>query len=397
MCFCTELKDESDWGNEGSQMIKTILFDVDGVLLSEEHYFDASALTVWEMVISNNYIGLSPEQFKTEYSEAEITTIRAHVFQNDKVLKFLKSRGLNANWDMNYLTFSYQLIHLLSQIKEKELANIKQWLSNEIDRTTLQEIAAVLNSYDVQFNFDLFIDDFEKSTETKEGLMKHLDVLAKKKLGIETDVFEKKGTLWSVCEHVTQEWYVGDEHVVTSTGRPAVQLGKKGFLANETTLSPSEEISQLFQFFIDQGIMIGIGTGRPSLETIQPFKHLDWLKYFDVNRIVTADEVLKAQKEVPSTSLSKPHPFTYIMAVYGKSHTVAECLQINLPVDNGREILIVGDSLADYLAAKQMGCQFAAVLTGLSGKDARSDFEKHKADYILDSVLDVKGLVESLI
>jgi phosphoglycolate phosphatase-like HAD superfamily hydrolase len=55
---------------------------------------------------------------------------------------------------------------------------------------------------------------------------------------------------------------------------------------------------------------------------------------------------------------------------------------------------VVGDSLADLLAARKMGCQFAAVLTGLSGKDARSTFEKHEADYILDTVLDLRGIIE---
>jgi phosphoglycolate phosphatase-like HAD superfamily hydrolase len=45
------------------------------------------------------------------------------------------------------------------------------------------------------------------------------------------------------------------------------------------------------------------------------------------------------------------------------------------------------------LAARQLGCKFAAVLTGLSGKDARSDFEKHEADHILDSVLDLKDIL----
>ncbi len=59
-------------------------------------------------------------------------------------------------------------------------------------------------------------------------------------------------------------------------------------------------------------------------------------------------------------------------------------------MQQGDEILVVGDSLADLLAARQMGCRFAAVLTGLSGKDARSEFEKHQADYILDSVLDIQ-------
>ena len=75
-------------------MIKTILFDVDGVLLSEEHYFDASALTVWELLISDNYLGLAPETYKTDYNAEEIKDIRENVFgQNDEVLKLMKSTG----------------------------------------------------------------------------------------------------------------------------------------------------------------------------------------------------------------------------------------------------------------------------------------------------------------
>jgi phosphoglycolate phosphatase-like HAD superfamily hydrolase len=109
---------------------------------------------------------------------------------------------------------------------------------------------------------------------------------------------------------------------------------------------------------------------------------------------VTADEVLLAEKQLPEPkSLSKPHPFTYIAALYGKDTPVHECLQTSLPLENGHEVLIVGDSLADLLAARQMGCTFVAVLTGLSGKDARSEFEKYEAEYILDSVLDIKGIL----
>jgi phosphoglycolate phosphatase-like HAD superfamily hydrolase len=378
-------------------MIKTILFDVDGVLLSEEHYFDASALTVWEMLISNNYLGLQPDQFKTDYSEAEIAAIRDTVFNNDTVLELQKSRGLNANWDMIYLTFSYQLIHLLSQIQETESLRIKQWLGKEMDRHTLLEMAAVLAKYKVTFDFGLFNEDFQKSSETKQGLMDHLNVLAYEKLGIETTIFSGKGALWSECEHASQEWYVGDEHIIASTGRPSVQLGKRGFLANETTTCPSPELGQLFQSLTDKGIVIGIGTGRPELETIQPFKHLNWLQYFDRNHIITADEVLKAEKEVPKgMSLSKPNPFTYVMALLGKNHSATECIQAHLPLEKGHDILIVGDSLADLLAAREMGCRFAAVLTGLSGQDARSEFEEHGAEYILDSVLEVKELLNQL-
>ncbi|MDP4161732.1 MAG: HAD hydrolase-like protein [Bacillota bacterium] len=378
-------------------MIKTMLFDVDGVLLSEEHYFDASALTVWELLYSNNYLGLQPQKFSTEYTSSEITAIREQVFQEDAVLKFLKSRGLNANWDMIYLTFSYQLIHLLSQIKEVESEHIKKWLGIQITRETLLEIGNTLKKHKVTVEFHLFLEDFHQSVGMKQSLFDYLDTLAKEKLGIETTVFRQKGTLWSVCEHISQEWYVGDENVFASTGRPSVQLGKKGFLANEETLRSKSEISELFEFLLNAGISIGIGTGRPALETIEPFKHLNWLRYFEENHIVTADEVLKAQNEYTSKkSLSKPHPYTYIQALYGKDYPIQDCLQKHLPIESAKEVLIVGDSLADLLAAREMGATFAAVLTGLSGQNARSEFEKYQADYILDSVLDVKNLVESI-
>ncbi|HEY4553755.1 MAG TPA: HAD hydrolase-like protein, partial [Bacillaceae bacterium] len=200
------------------------------------------------------------------------------------------------------------------------------------------------------------------------------------------------------CEHISQEWYVGDKHVLNSTGRPSVQKGKKGFLEDERTLCTPEEISSLFETLTKAGVRIGIGTGRPELETIEPFQYLDWLKHFDENYIVTADDVLKAEREFPEgPSLAKPHPFTYIMALSGKTKSAKQCMEESLPLGDGNDTLIVGDSLADLLAARSMGCQFAAVLTGLSGKAAREEFEKHHADYILDDVQGVKDLVLSAV
>lgn len=375
-------------------MIKTILFDVDGVLLSEEHYFDASALTVWEMLYSRNYLGLAPEKFKIDYSEKEIKEIRNLVFDHDEALKFMKSRGLNANWDMIYLVFSHQLIHLLSQIKDYEIENITKWCQAPLNRETLQEIGEVLRHYDSKIDFRLFVKDFEHSQAMKQELLGFLNELVLEKLGVNTDIFGVRGELWSICEHVSQEWYVGDEYVLASTGRPSVQLGKSGYLANEMTIAPKEKIADLFKDLRCSGFDIGVGTGRPALETIYPFQHLGWLEYFDENKIVTEDEVMQAEQEYPdSRPLSKPHPFPYIMAYKGKTASVTDCLNTKLPLENGDSILIVGDSLADLLAARKLGFQFAAVLTGLTGKDARSEFEQHQADYILDSVLDLRKIL----
>ncbi|KQL50350.1 phosphatase [Heyndrickxia shackletonii] len=379
-------------------MVQTILFDVDGVLLSEERYFDASALTVWELLYSENYLGIAPEKFKTSYSDEEIASIRKQVFEEaDQVLKFFKSRGLNANWDMIYIAFSYQLIHLLSQIKDQEHSQIVNWFKNEMDRKTLLEIKDVLKRYKLEIDFSKLLEDFKKFPQAKRELFIVLDKLAEEKLRVQSEIFKQKGSLWSICEHCSQEWYVGDKNILASTGRASVQTGKKGFLDDEKVLAKPEEIADLFQFLRESGISIGIGTGRPELETIEPFAALGWLDQFDVQHIVTADDVLKAENTRGSgISLSKPHPFTYLMALKGKGAKVDEILNQKLPIEYGNEVLVVGDSLADLLAAQKMGCRFAAVLTGLSGKDARTEFEEHNAEFILDSVLDIKKLITSI-
>ncbi|GER69663.1 haloacid dehalogenase [Weizmannia acidilactici] len=374
-------------------MIRTVLFDVDGVLLSEERYFDASGLTVWEMIHSSHYLGLAPEKFKTTLSDEEITRIRAEVFRNDQVLRHLKSQGMNANWDMIYLTFTCQLLHLLSQIKEKEAGKIREWLTHEIDYEVLGDIRGILANYQVSTDFGVFLKDFAGRPETKQDLLKVLDQLAFEKFGITGTALGRKGALWSVCEHASQEWYVGDQHILASTGKPSVQTGKKGFLEEEIPLAGPEEIADLFSYLSEKGLNLGVGTGRPQLETYGPFRALGWLPLFDENHIVTADEVLKAEGELGSaTPLAKPNPFTYLFALEGKQTSVRDCVNTPLPLKNGKEVLIVGDSLADLLAAQKMGCVFAGILTGLSGKEARVEFEAHGADYIFENVTDLKTI-----
>ncbi|TCP28939.1 HAD-hyrolase-like protein [Scopulibacillus darangshiensis] len=378
-------------------MIETVLFDVDGVLLSEERYFDASALTVWELLYSNNYLGLNPKAFKTDLQDDDISQIREQVFQNDLVLKLMKARGLNANWDMIYLAFSHQLIHLLSQIRDVEQSLINDWLAQDINRETLSAMKAIFAKYQLRIDYGAFIEDFKQTNAEKEELLTFLNHVAEQKLGVKTTIFKRQSSLWDICEHASQEWYVGDENIVASTGKTSVQNGKPGFLNDEKTIGEPEAIGRLFQSLKDEGVSIGIGTGRPELETIEPFKHLGWLDYFDKDRIVTADDVLHAERDYPEhMPLAKPNPFSFIASLLGKQTPVIDCITKTLPLKNAERVLIVGDSLADLYAAKEIGCRFAAVLTGLSGKAARADFEAQNADYILDHVLDVRGLITDL-
>ena len=110
--------------NKGKGRYK-IIFDMDGVITGEECYWNAASLAVWELLFSPLYLGLEPAgelpRFKIALTPAEIASIRKTVFQEDKVIAFVKGHGVNSNWDLAFLTFGYQLVLLLKALAEKGL------------------------------------------------------------------------------------------------------------------------------------------------------------------------------------------------------------------------------------------------------------------------------------
>ena len=78
--------------------MKAILFDVDGVFLSEERCFDVSAITVAELLSSPDFLNCDIDiHFDGNLTENDINKIRRNVFNNDRILNQLKSLGLNSN------------------------------------------------------------------------------------------------------------------------------------------------------------------------------------------------------------------------------------------------------------------------------------------------------------
>lgn len=375
-------------------MFKMILFDVDGVLLSEERYFDASALTVWEMLFSSKYLGLPGDNFESALTEEAIRRIRNEVFVNDRVLDFMKSRGINANWDMVYLSFSHQLLCLMEKLIPNHKEEVEKILGAQISRESIARLSQLWAGQPFMVNYHSFIDDFAPSSAEKQALLLYLNDLAKQKLGIETTVFSRTSELWELCQETFQEWYLGDQLVEQSIDRPAYQLGKKGFLSDEIPIVDPTEMAAMLSALKQKGLTLGIGTGRPTIETIIPLKEMGLIGFFDPNRVVTASHVLDAENEHPERApLAKPQPFCYIKGWLGLDAANQECFDFPLPMKDGNELLIVGDSVADYMAAKSMGCKFAATLTGLTGQDARVKFEELGADYILNDVREIVEIV----
>ncbi|NRS46726.1 MULTISPECIES: HAD family hydrolase [Brevibacillus] len=376
-------------------MIKTILFDVDGVMLSEERYFDASALTVWEFLYSPQYVGLAGEEFTASPEEAQIRRVREQVFAHDEVLNFIKSRGINSNWDMVFLAFSYQLIRLIEVVKT-QVPEATSLLVEQIDRPQLAKVKEWAATYapDFQVDYAAFTADFAKGSAQKAEMLLYLNQIAKERCGIATEMFSRNSDLWQLIQKTFQEWYLGDERVAASIGRETMQPGKKGFLSDEIPIVPPAEMVELFRTLKEKGYTLGIGTGRPTIETHVPLSEMNILEWFDPNRVVTASHVLDAEEAFPSFApMSKPHPYCYVKGLLGLDAPISDAVHFSLPIENGEEVLIVGDSLADFLAARSIGCKFAATLTGLSGQDARSKFEEEKADFILDDVRDILSIL----
>ncbi|HZG82714.1 MAG TPA: HAD family hydrolase, partial [Brevibacillus sp.] len=363
-------------------MIKTILFDVEGVMLSEERYFDASALTVWEMLYSPQYLGLKGDAFTPSPAEPQIRTVRDQVFAKDEVLNFIKSRGINSNWDMVFLTFSYQLIRLVEALKPKLSSDAVNLLANQIGREQVEQLREWAKTHAADFSVDYaaFTADFAKGSAQKAEMLVYLNQIALERCGVQTQMFSRSSELWQLCQETFQEWYLGDDRVADSIGRATKQPGKTGFLTDEIPIVPPVEMIELFKTLKEKGYTLGIGTGRPTIETHVPLREMGILEWFDPNRVVTASHVLEVEEEFPALApMSKPHPISYVKGMLGLDTPNSEAVKFSLPISNGEEVLIVGDSLADFLAARSIGCKFAATLTGLSGQEARAKFEEVKA------------------
>lgn len=373
-------------------MKKTILFDVDGVFLSEERYFDASSLTIWEMLFSEKYLGIEGQDFVPAPEEKVIRRVRSEIFANDQVLTFMKAQGINSNWDMVYLVVSYHLVSLVAKLQESKPEEVRALLTNQIGREEIGKIQALVRSENLSFvpDYAAFVSDFTKGNVEKSEMLLYLNQIAYEKCGISTNIFARTSSLWELCQETFQEWYLGDGLIADSIGRAAHQVGKRGFLSDEIPIIEPAVMREVLQGLRDRGYRLGVGTGRPSIETYVPLKELGILEFFDPDRIVTASHVLEAEQQFPDTApLSKPHPYCYFQGYLTRGKGVSAALSCQLTEEERQNLLVVGDSVADLMAARSIGCQFAATLTGLTGEEAREKFEQANAEFILRDVSEI--------
>ena len=99
-------------------MNNLIIFDLDGVITSEEAYWDAAGLTLHELLYSPRYWDLDRSELSADGQYYPATTtqecrrISRAVFPESEILA-LKGRSINSNWDTCYAVVGLHLIDLL--------------------------------------------------------------------------------------------------------------------------------------------------------------------------------------------------------------------------------------------------------------------------------------------
>lgn len=315
-----------------------IIFDMDGVITSEQNYWTVAALNAWEWIHKDCGFSVSD-------AFCNASKIRAEVMCDDKLIGILKNKGVNSNWDLCYIIYAMTKI---------------------LDTNNFEKVMKACESFS-----DNILDEYP--------------VIAKRLSEIEGRDASRNNGLWTELMMTYQAWYLGDELFEAVYKKKPHRSGYRGFIHSEKPIIKSSALIEIFSLLSKKGKRLATATGRPSNELMTPLKDFGIFDYFDKAAIINYDHIENAEKSFKKT-LAKPHPYIFIKAMLGESFDDEKILSGKYNKDAVNRTLIVGDAGSDILAAKAMGADFCAVLTGVSGKSARSYFEALKSQYILDSL-----------
>lgn len=333
-----------------------IIFDMDGVITSEENYWDIAALTVYELLNGAHYYGT--EKFNPKEALLRVKEIRKEVFFGDKIITLVKERGVNSNWDLGYIVFAYMLSGKCKAYEE---------VYNYISQSSLMA--------------------FELYSECAS--------LLSERLSLPVFVCSRNETIWNMCRDAFQEWYFGsEEYEIFYNTKPRCP-DKESMELREIPAIDLQSIINVLSTLKDSGKKLMIATGRSDRDVSNPMKMWDIRKYFEKGSIATYTHITNAEAHFRQRGirvlLTKPEPYIFQKALYGTDYPDDKIINGDFDLSLLSKALIVGDAGSDILAAKRMGCDFLAVLTGVSGERARPYFEKEQSEYILPSIA---GMIE---
>lgn len=299
-----------------------VIFDVDGVLLSEERYFDAAALAAAATVASCDGLGAAFEEEKLALDQVaslgDVRRLRER-FLPDGLIRALRERAVNSNWDK---ACAAALLALEDVLKANSHPRHRWTPRIHEGRLWTSRLRGAQGS-GVDFMREL------------EGIVRQLIAS-----GPKAEAAQIPGTLCEEVKERFQRYFLGDEGATNTFLR-------MGLASYDEPLLPAPKLRATLEALIENGWTLGIGTGRPRVEAVRALDAVGAWALFDPDHICTFDEVRarERQLQLPAGDLAKPHPYTF---VHAKGNW------------KGR-VLVVGDSPADYLAATAALCDFIGV------------------------------------
>lgn len=371
--------------------MKKVIFDVDGVLLSEKRYFDVSALVLWEWYGSDKYLNLGDEEITADLSDEAIDNLRQRFWKDDAILLWLKKHGVNSNWDMVHAHLVVTLCLLLESYgKSHDPIDITLKSCDDV-----RHLGVLLQGYDLPTADDVYgrLVEAVPDEDGKDEVFSYLTEAAAASLGEGTRQWTPlHSPLWNLAFEAFQDWYFGDELYEKTYGKKPYVPGKKGFLTREEPLGTIDGIRAMFRELKRRGYDIAIATGRSRAEVEIPFRTYGWLEEFDEHYVATYSDVEEAEGML-HLSLDKPNPFVYCLGAFGKDKERYGNYVNRMENFKAGTYYVVGDSLADVWCAKALGAVMIGTLTGIDGSDARAMFEAEKVPYVVKSVEEILDIL----
>ena len=431
-----------------------VIFDLDGVITSEEAYWDAAGLTLHELCFSPRYWNIEQSvlsangRYTPAVTAEESRTLSRALFPEAEILE-LKARAINSNWDTCYTVVCLHLIDLLSSVPDLPgLMPLKPWdaewlvgfREQVVRRGRMDGMDGMDGMAGHRFQGDRKFQGDHKGRPYYTrlislfdlpvfegyvglGLINRLDLYASDLLGFPIEgVFSRYSPFWAFCQDIFQEWYLGDDLYTQTYGHAPAQPGKPGCIHFEQPLLPVEMVQSTLATLRQRRFVLGIATGRTYQEAIFPLDMYGLSHYFDKEHIATYDYVERAEALLRArgdqTLLGKPHPFQFLVAV-DRSYSDIELLRESLeskgvplpqpgapqPGDSkpsrkmpvkSEHFVVVGDSSSDILGGRSAGAITVAVLTGARTTEARRLLEQNNPDFVIEDITELPELLEKM-
>jgi len=191
--------------------------------------------------------------------------------------------------------------------------------------------------------------------------------------------FKEKGQFWDDMVAEFQQWFDKLEKT-------------------EEPLLPLDTIRETLTELKDRGLKLGIVTGRPRDEIMQPLGRWDLIRYFE-GPLSVWEDVKDAERGLRKKGLQgeflKPHPLPYLLAIVGGKKAIDMTISGELELGpEKKDFIIIGDSTSDALAAQKMGVRMIGTLTGVS---TEADLKRAGADRVVSDVTGVSHALKDIL